>query len=171
MAPGTSAPQSHSGRNNQASFQNIQPSNLHQIAYLERLNRIVPHGWLRQYHWADDDKLRSFDTGWMRSHDYDCSKTALGGITPKHRWAMPAKLYFYSPSKRARLLRRTALMIHGLSGYLRKYESKNETLRFLIDDEDRGVELFYNFVVSWKKIINSSLRAPNTKIINGTLLS
>jgi hypothetical protein len=84
---------------------------------------------------------------------------------------MPAKLYFYSSSKRARLLRHTALMIHGLSGYLRQYESKNETLGLLIDDEDRGAELFYNFAVSWKKITNSSLRAPNTKIINGTLLS
>jgi len=72
----------------------IQPGKPQQNAYVERFNRTVRYEWLAQYHFDDLAEVQDFATRWMWSYNHERPNMALGGITPKQRLAMAAKVYF-----------------------------------------------------------------------------
>ena len=56
---------------------------------LEALNRV--DGWsLTQYQWESLGQVQEAATQWMWSYNHERPHMALGGITPKQRYAMTA---------------------------------------------------------------------------------
>ena len=68
----------------------IQPGKPQQKACIERFNRTVRHEWLGQYHWDSLAQVQEAATEWMWSYNHERPHMALGGITPKQRYAMTA---------------------------------------------------------------------------------
>lgn len=68
----------------------IQPGKPQQNAYIERFNRTVRHEWLGQYQWDSLAQVQEAATEWMWSYNHERPHMALGGITPRQRYAMTA---------------------------------------------------------------------------------
>ena len=68
----------------------IQPGKPQQNAYIERFNRTVRHEWLGQYQWESLGQVQEAATQWMWSYNHERPHMALGGITPRQRYAMTA---------------------------------------------------------------------------------
>ena len=68
----------------------IQPGKPQQNAYIERFNRTVRHEWLGQYQWDNLAQVQEAATEWMWSYNHERPHMALGGITPRQRYAMTA---------------------------------------------------------------------------------
>ena len=75
-------------------LEHIQPGKPQQNAYVERFNRTVRYEWLSQHLWSDLEEVRLFATRWIHDYNHFRPNMALGGITPKQRLAMAARLYF-----------------------------------------------------------------------------
>lgn len=68
----------------------IQPGNPQQNAYIERYNRTVRYDWLAQYLFDSIHDVQAFATRWLWSYNHERPNMAIGGITPKQKWAMAA---------------------------------------------------------------------------------
>jgi putative transposase len=68
----------------------IQPGQPQQIAYVERYNRTVRYDWLAHHLFETLDQIQEFATRSLWTYNHDRPNMALGGITPKQKFALAA---------------------------------------------------------------------------------
>lgn len=68
----------------------IQPGKPQQNAYIERYNRTVRHDWLSHYLFESIEQVQDCATRWLWTYNNERPNMALGGITPRQKWAMSA---------------------------------------------------------------------------------
>ena len=68
----------------------IQPGNPQQNAYIERYNRTVRYDWLSHYVFDSIDEVQDYATKWLWTYNHERPNMALGGYTPKQRFAQIA---------------------------------------------------------------------------------
>ena len=66
----------------------IQPGKPQQNAYIERYNRTVRYDWLSHYLFESIVEVQDYATDWMWTYNHERPNMALGGITPKQKWAL-----------------------------------------------------------------------------------
>lgn len=71
-------------------LQFIQPGKPQQNAYIERYNRTVRHDWLSHYLFESIEQVQDCATRWLWTYNNERPNMALGGITPRQKWAMSA---------------------------------------------------------------------------------
>ncbi len=59
-------------------------------AYVERFNRTVRYEWLAQYVFESPGQVQDYATRWIWNYNHERPNMALGGITPKQRFALAA---------------------------------------------------------------------------------
>ena len=68
----------------------IQLGNPQQNAYVERYNRTVRYGWLAHHLFEAVAKVQQFATDWLWTYNNKRCNMALGGMTPRQKFALAA---------------------------------------------------------------------------------
>lgn len=75
-------------------MKNIQPRKPQQNADIEFYNRNARYNWLAQCLFESVDQVRESATRWLWTYNNERTNMALGGITPKQKFAVAAWFYF-----------------------------------------------------------------------------